>query len=547
MLLRRENAYPDVWERKTFKGPLDIRAPEDHLAVDPAHSDGHTITSPAINSALIDFDEAMKSGMQDAVKRAARDVVDATSAYFRMSGVPTFAHDPVPPQLIKAALPPEHLAPGEHTSIAVDRFVDLFDDSVKPVLKEQVARHLERGDARTSTAPNDGGRDAGAANSSVPRGALNQQGVRPMFSSQPPERDGTLVAAPLNLGQLRDGNARNPQTSESRDGESPPFQQMRYASRSNETHHTSETSGSVGPQSPYDPEIDDEAKNLQYYGYDPAFLSKNMPGWRPIVLFDDRIPEGYNKEQVQGGLIRLNRKGFGGYLAHRKGTRDFAIMIKGVEASEFRLNDFAADDYAGADQVDEVGDDVFRQCKAMGVFDSIKHGGRLTVIGHSQGAPSAQLLGVYLIVRALNERPPLLTEEEALRAIKVRAFGGIGARDYLDRLHGPDGSKLSVPESVLERIDAVTYIVSGDPLAQRASVPYIGRAYVVDAPDPKNYEVTEGWAKGSWSGSPTPLRSHARSAYKAADYRTARPYRTWRDEAGDFLGGLVDQVTDWIY
>jgi hypothetical protein len=303
---------------------------------------------------------------------------------------------------------------------------------------------------------------------------------------------------------------------------------------------------------PSDLANDEEAKNLQHYGYDPALLHKKMPNWQPILLFDDRIPEGYSERDLQRGFIRLNRRGFGGYLAHRSGTRQFAIMVKGVEASELRMNDVYANDHAGADQVDEVGDDIFQQCKAAGVFESIKMGGDLTVIGHSQGAPSAQLLGVYLIARALAERPPLLTEAQALAAIKVRAFGGIGARDYIERLHAPDGSKLSLPPRLLDRIDAITYVVSGDPLAQRASVPYVGRAYLLETPDPKTYDVTEEWAKRI-----DDLRPHARSAYKAADLKTARPFeqKSWLREAtdqvarnlGDFAGHVVDNVTDWLY
>ena len=97
--------------------------------------------------------------------------------------------------------------------------------------------------------------------------------------------------------------------------------------------------------SPYNPKVDDVAKDLQYHGYDPALLSKNMPGWRPLLLFDDRAPDGYSSRDIIGGRIRLNTKGFGGYLAHRKGTGDFAFMVKGVEVSEGRVNDVLANDY----------------------------------------------------------------------------------------------------------------------------------------------------------------------------------------------------------
>lgn len=88
---------------------------------------------------------------------------------------------------------------------------------------------------------------------------------------------------------------------------------------------------------------------------------------------------------------------------------------------------------------------------------------------------------------------------------------------------------------MLERIDAVTYIVSGDPLAQRAWTNFIGRAFVVDVPE--GFEPDEVWAVG-------PLRPHARSAYKAANYRRARRYRSWTQMAGDVVGDAVGGVAD---
>lgn len=147
MMLRRSEALPDLRERKRFAGPLDIRAPEDHAVVEQQKAPAAPIWSPAIKRALGDFGTAMRSGVVDEMKRAARDVVDATSAYYRISGVPTFAHDPVPWQLIEHALPIEELAPGEHTERAVGRFIDVFDDAVKPMLRGQMMRHLERGKA----------------------------------------------------------------------------------------------------------------------------------------------------------------------------------------------------------------------------------------------------------------------------------------------------------------------------------------------------------------------------------------------------------------
>ncbi|MCE9521207.1 MAG: hypothetical protein K8S25_02095 [Alphaproteobacteria bacterium] len=120
----------------------------------------------------------MQSGIKDAVAASTKKIVDATSAYFRMSGVPTFAHDPVPPQLIKAVLPAEHLAPGEHTAMAAHRFVDLFENSVKPMLREQVSKHLGRGsafDTHRAMLQNKDERDAGEPNLSIVRNVTGER------------------------------------------------------------------------------------------------------------------------------------------------------------------------------------------------------------------------------------------------------------------------------------------------------------------------------------------------------------------------------------
>lgn len=145
MLLHRLQAHRDLLARKRLAGSLDIRTPEDLPVIERENMPAAPIRSPAIDKALGDFGAAMHSGMLDEMKRAAKSVVDATSAYYRISGVPVFAHEPVPWQLIKEVLPVEQLTPGEHTKQAVGRFVDLFHDSVKPMLMDQLMRQLNGG------------------------------------------------------------------------------------------------------------------------------------------------------------------------------------------------------------------------------------------------------------------------------------------------------------------------------------------------------------------------------------------------------------------
>jgi hypothetical protein len=260
------------------------------------------------------------------------------------------------------------------------------------------------------------------------------------------------------------------------------------------------------------------ARELQFFAYDPANLERGVPGWSgPLLVFDDVFPAGL-PQPLNRRFFRQNRRGFGGYLVQRRGARDYAFLIKGVELSDSdrRGSDVESallSKNASVGQINEVAEDVYQQLKAKGVFRDVKAGGSLLLTGHSQGAPQAQLLAVYLITRAIQDRDNQLSEAEALRGITVRAFGGAGARSVVGVLRGPNG-KLEVPRSVLENIDAITYLLTGDP-ARWSEEPYVGEAWLVDTPDERSYTPTESWAIG-------PLRSHPGSAYRAADYSTAR-------------------------
>lgn len=148
MLLRKRGSHADFIAGIPFKGPLDLRVPEDRYGEEQAREKDRPIWSPAIGKAVSDFVRAAESGRREDLRRAAREVVDATSAYYRVSGVPLHAHDPIPAQLIERLLPIKQLVPGEQTRQAVGRFVDLFDDSVKRLLHSQVMRHLDGRAAR---------------------------------------------------------------------------------------------------------------------------------------------------------------------------------------------------------------------------------------------------------------------------------------------------------------------------------------------------------------------------------------------------------------
>jgi murein DD-endopeptidase MepM/ murein hydrolase activator NlpD len=137
----RSQTYPAYRQPRAYEGPLDLRAPEDQNV--GANGDEMPVWSPAIRQAMSEFQRATARRDLGEMKRAATNVVDATAAYYKMSGVPLFAHDPVPPQLLAEMLPPERLSEGATAARAAANFVELFDDSVKPMLKMQVGKLLK--------------------------------------------------------------------------------------------------------------------------------------------------------------------------------------------------------------------------------------------------------------------------------------------------------------------------------------------------------------------------------------------------------------------
>jgi hypothetical protein len=132
-MLRRPQAYPGFPQRRSYDGPLDLRAPEDQAATQSPHDDGE-IWTPAIRQAMTELDRA--TDFRD-LQRAASGVVEAMSGYNKMSGIPIFAGRVVPPQLLRKALPP-----GADTPRAAERFVQMFDEHVQPMLRQEVGRHV---------------------------------------------------------------------------------------------------------------------------------------------------------------------------------------------------------------------------------------------------------------------------------------------------------------------------------------------------------------------------------------------------------------------
>jgi len=257
--------------------------------------------------------------------------------------------------------------------------------------------------------------------------------------------------------------------------------------------------------------IADLCKHLQYFAYDPAHLPKELPGWMPSYVFDDRLPAIYPKSFEQSPLFIKNDEGFGGFFAQNKSKNEFAILIKGAEVSEFRFNDIWNANSLGIDQVVEVAPTIYNLLQTKGFFAEIKKpGGMLYIVGHSQGDSESQLLGTYIAARLINEKK--FTLAEAVRKIIIRGYAGVGSKKFLKRFIGPDGKKLVIPMGLVENINSVSYLLQDDP-AQLYGEAYIGTVYFID--DPKDGNVEEWWAANPM------LRSHPRSRYRIADYTTA--------------------------
>jgi hypothetical protein len=255
----------------------------------------------------------------------------------------------------------------------------------------------------------------------------------------------------------------------------------------------------------------DSAKELQYFVYDPLLLEQSDLGWKVEAVFDNRVPTGFENRVGKDVAFFRNERGFGAALVRKPGTNEYAVIIKGVEISEGQINDIAASGGAGAGQVNEAGPAIFEALRDK-LKEIGKNGGSVIVVGHSLGGPEAQLLGVYLLSRAINEE--VISDEEAYRAIRVRGFGGVGALRRVDALNGPNDSRLMVPDDLFERIDAINYLLPNDG-ASWLDEPYIGTPFVLEAP--KNFEPDEWWADIPG------LEEHTRSAYRAADYSKAVP------------------------
>jgi hypothetical protein len=129
------NATPRELRRPLFPVPEDIFASDDQVA--ERHE--QDVRSPAIDRAIDDWNAAKEQGDESGLHAAAKSIVDATSAAFKLQGVPTFAHPVLPPQFVKAEISELiHLPDGRRRSL-VDAIANRFDPSAKLGATQQLA------------------------------------------------------------------------------------------------------------------------------------------------------------------------------------------------------------------------------------------------------------------------------------------------------------------------------------------------------------------------------------------------------------------------
>lgn len=133
--------------RLHFPVPEDIFASEDQVA--ERHE--RDIRSPAIDQAIDDWNVAKEEGDEHGLRTAATAIVNATSAAFKLQGVPTFAHPVLPPQFVKAETSGLVGLPKDRRNDTLNYLLNLFDPSVAPGGRLQFTTQLRRDGATNAS------------------------------------------------------------------------------------------------------------------------------------------------------------------------------------------------------------------------------------------------------------------------------------------------------------------------------------------------------------------------------------------------------------
>lgn len=126
------------FRKPTFPAPEDIFAGEG----DTAARHEQEVRSPAIDSAIAAWYDAKDQGDGVGLRTAAKALVDATSAAFRVQGVPTFAHPVLPPQFVMAEVDELRRLPKDHRDSVVGAILETLEPGAKRAAAQQFGHLL---------------------------------------------------------------------------------------------------------------------------------------------------------------------------------------------------------------------------------------------------------------------------------------------------------------------------------------------------------------------------------------------------------------------
>jgi hypothetical protein len=101
------------------------------------------VQSPEIDRAMARWHIAKNSGDKESLEDAAKSLVAATAAAYRMQGVPLFAHPPLPPQFVASEAHDIASVPAAHRSAILSNIVEKFEPSVRALASQQFLGKLQ--------------------------------------------------------------------------------------------------------------------------------------------------------------------------------------------------------------------------------------------------------------------------------------------------------------------------------------------------------------------------------------------------------------------
>jgi hypothetical protein len=137
---------------------LNLRAPDDPLAYE---DDGPPIArSPGLDDRIVDYFAAMRDGDATGSAQAMNAVIDLTRADHAASGIPAYAHRPLPEDFVARIIEPILNLPTEHRSSAVRSVLEGVAPERRPLIRSQLDEGLRSALAAAGAATHLAGNDS---------------------------------------------------------------------------------------------------------------------------------------------------------------------------------------------------------------------------------------------------------------------------------------------------------------------------------------------------------------------------------------------------